>query len=467
MNFIYFFRKLFSSTNGTNGPLPNQGLAGTMPGKLHAPGQMPQLNLGPGPARPPSANGHPMPQHQPMPNQYGPPGQQQTALPPRPGSSQGMNAPNPAFHPPQGHYGPTQGIGAPQQQGPAYTQPQGMSAPPIHSQAPAVGGPLPHSQPQVMGGPPQTTFAGGPRMSAQPQMPGYAPGPGMAPLRPTQTPLPPAPTPGQGFPGPQSRPGFPPGPGPVYQPPQQPMMQPQMGPPRPGMQPAPGPYPPMPGGPMQAPLSGMAGPPRPGMPPPMPSGPGMPPQPGGGYPSQLGPPTNMGGGQMASPGRRSLDPDQMPSPIHVMEDDQKNNGGEFQTKDKGLVPPLVTTKFVAQDYGNATPRFIRSTMYTVPATEELRKQSGVPFALVLTPMAKVEEGESEPPVTDFGPTGPVRCIRCKAYMSPFMQFIDGGRRFQCAFCKATTEVPADYFQHLDHTGMRLDRYQRPGKNKKP
>ena len=31
-----------------------------------------------------------------------------------------------------------------------------------------------------------------------------------------------------------------------------------------------------------------------------------------------------------------------------------------------------------------------------------------------------------------------------------MQFIDGGRRFQCAFCKATTEVPQEYFQHLDH-----------------
>ena len=39
----------------------------------------------------------------------------------------------------------------------------------------------------------------------------------------------------------------------------------------------------------------------------------------------------------------------------------------------------------------------------------------------------------------MGDVGPVRCIRCKAYMCPFMQFIDGGRRFQCPFCKATTE----------------------------
>jgi len=113
----------------------------------------------------------------------------------------------------------------------------------------------------------------------------------------------------------------------------------------------------------------------------------------------------------------------MPSPIAVMEDDQANNGGTFQTKDKGMPPPLVTTKFVCQvrtvfrcfnpcicklfacsryplnscyylqDYGNANPRLIRSTMYTVPASEDLRKQSGVPFALIVSPMAKLAEGE--------------------------------------------------------------------------
>ena len=42
-------------------------------------------------------------------------------------------------------------------------------------------------------------------------------------------------------------------------------------------------------------------------------------------------------------------------------------------------------------------------------------------------MAKVAKDEIEPPMTDFGPAGPVRCIRCKAYMCSLMQFIDGGR----------------------------------------
>lgn len=88
------------------------------------------------------------------------------------------------------------------------------------------------------------------------------------------------------------------------------------------------------------------------------------------------------------------------------------------------------------------------------------KQTAVPFGIVVTPFAKTEEGEQPPPIVDMGELGPVRCGRCKAYMCPFMQFVDGGRRFQCPFCKATSEVPPEYFQHLDHTGMRVDKYQR-------
>lgn len=65
-------------------------------------------------------------------------------------------------------------------------------------------------------------------------------------------------------------------------------------------------------------------------------------------------------------------------------------------------------------------------------------------------MAVPMEEEHPPPIVDMGEIGPIRCIRCKAYMSPFMQFIDGGRRFQCLFCKATTEgkVGIIYFKTL-------------------
>ena len=60
---------------------------------------------------------------------------------------------------------------------------------------------------------------------------------------------------------------------------------------------------------------------------------------------------------------RRLDPDQMPSAIQVMEDDKRTRSGPFATNQKGLIPPLVTTRFVTQDQGNCGPRFVRSSMY--------------------------------------------------------------------------------------------------------
>lgn len=57
-----------------------------------------------------------------------------------------------------------------------------------------------------------------------------------------------------------------------------------------------------------------------------------------------------------------------------MQDDQNMRGGVFVTNQKGLVPPLVTTNFVTQDQGNASPRYIRSTMYTAPTTTDILKQ---------------------------------------------------------------------------------------------
>lgn len=178
----------------------------------------------------------------------------------------------------------------------------------------------------------------------------------------------------------------------------------------------------------------------------------------GGYPSQPSQPHYPA--QPQEP-QRKLDPDQMPSPIQVITDDQRAKSGKFYTNQKGLVPPLVTTDFIVQDQGNASARFIRSTMYNVPITQDIMKQASVPFGIVLSPLAQIKPGENDPPIVDMGELGPVRCNRCKAYMSPFMQFIDGGRRFHCMLCKATTDVPEQYFQHLDHTGQRVDRYERP------
>jgi protein transport protein SEC24 len=243
--------------------------------------------------------------------------------------------------------------------------------------------------------------------------------------------------------------------------PQQPGMMPQqpgMMPQQPGMMPQqPGMMPQQPGmmaqGGMRPPQPGMA--PQGGMMPPsstMPphpqqlqnqqylnQQPGYPQSPMGQFPQQPGMGSQYPASPMQAAPQRRLDPDQMPNPIQVMAENQRTSGGLFSTALVGQVPPLVTTNFVTQDQGNSGPRYVRSTMYNVPANTDMMKQSAVPFALVVSPMAREVEGEMIPPIVDFGEVGPIRCIRCKAYMSPYMQFIDAGRRFQCLLCKASTE----------------------------
>ncbi|KRX90394.1 Protein transport protein Sec24C [Trichinella pseudospiralis] len=164
----------------------------------------------------------------------------------------------------------------------------------------------------------------------------------------------------------------------------------------------------------------------------------------------------------ASSQPKRLDPNLMPSAIQVFEDDRKTKAGLFQTGvDHAELPPLCTTEFYAEDQGNSNPKFIRSTMYSVPVSNDLLKNSALPLAFCVTPLAKLCAEENPLPVVNFGDLGPVRCHRCKAYMCPFMVFFDGGRRFRCPFCNTSTDVANEYFSHLDHASRRIDMMERP------
>ncbi|XP_074965609.1 protein transport protein Sec24C isoform X2 [Phalacrocorax aristotelis] len=304
---------------------------------------------------------------------------------------------------------------------------------------------LPLAQPPFPGQPVSTQ-----RLSTQ--VPGFAPPPSSTGIGPSSYP------PTTGAPRPPTMPG-PPLPGQTVAGP--PTSQPNhvSSPPPPttmsGLHPGP-------------PMSGLHGPPPPTHPP----QPGYQMQQNGSFGQMRGPQPNYGGAYPGTPNYGSqpgppppskrLDPDSIPSPIQVIEDDRSNRGSEpFVTGVRGQVPPLVTTNFLVKDQGNASPRYIRCTSYNIPCTSDMAKQSQVPLAAVIKPLATLPPEETLPYLVDHGESGPVRCNRCKAYMCPFMQFIEGGRRFQCCFCSCVTEVPPQYFQHLDHTGKRVDFYDRP------
>ncbi|TKS89804.1 Protein transport protein [Collichthys lucidus] len=418
--------------------------------------------------------GPPPPSQQPFNSSLPPTSQQQFT------SSAPQHPPAQQTFPPSSYSGPvpppSQGVPAP-----PVSQPQQPFPP---TQPPFSSAPPPVSQPSFMSGPlpPPTQGSFPPRAPPPSSQPCSFPPPPGPPGPPTSLPsgqypghMPPQQQPPQQQPPPSQPPPYHSGPPPpsVQMPPTS-MAQSNHLPPGPQ-------GPPGPPGPLQQPPS------QPGMPggyPPQQNGAfgqARGPQPGyaGPYPGQ---PPNYGASAPAPvpapPAQKRLDPDAIPSPIQVIEDDKAKSTEPFTTGVRGQAPPLVTTNFQVKDQGtscehihirqlhpseewNASPRFIRCTAYNMPCTADMAKQSQVPLAAVIKPLATLPPDENPPYLVDHGEGGPIRCNRCKAYMCPYMQFIEGGRRFQCGFCSCVTEVPPHYFQHLDHTGKRVDCYDRP------
>ena len=82
---------------------------------------------------------------------------------------------------------------------------------------------------------------------------------------------------------------------------------------------------------------------------------------------------------------------------------------------------------------NADPSYLRSTINAIPTTSSLLSKSKLPFALIITPYRSLNEGEDPVPlVTD---TVIARCRRCRTYINPYVQFIDGGNRYVFDVCK--------------------------------
>lgn len=103
------------------------------------------------------------------------------------------------------------------------------------------------------------------------------------------------------------------------------------------------------------------------------------------------------------------------------------------------------------------PRYLRLTCGALPVNQSVKQRYGLPVGCIVRPLIP---GENVP-VAQFGSTGIVRCRRCRTYINPFVQFIDGGRRFRCNVCQLPNEVPVDYFCTLDANGQRRDVMERP------
>ncbi|XP_027095162.2 protein transport protein SEC24 C [Coffea arabica] len=156
-------------------------------------------------------------------------------------------------------------------------------------------------------------------------------------------------------------------------------------------------------------------------------------------------------------GQSKIDPNQIPRPIPsssvILHETRQNN--------QANPPPPATSDYIVRDTGNCSPRYMRCTINQVPCTVDLLNTSAMQMALLVQPMALPHPSEEPIQIVDFGEAGPVRCSHCKAYINPFMKFIDQGRRYICNLCGATNETPREYQCNLGPDGRRRDADERP------
>lgn len=96
----------------------------------------------------------------------------------------------------------------------------------------------------------------------------------------------------------------------------------------------------------------------------------------------------------------------------------------------------------------------------VPSTGQLAKDCGIPLAIVVKPFGALPSGE-EIPQSNFAGKPIVRCKECRAYINPFVRFVENGTKWICNFCKDVNNTESYYYSATDINGQRLDIDNRP------
>ena len=83
----------------------------------------------------------------------------------------------------------------------------------------------------------------------------------------------------------------------------------------------------------------------------------------------------------------------------------------------------------------ANDNFFSLSLNQIPQSQQILSKSQIPLGAIIHPMAQ----GIEVPVVDLGPAGVIRCKNCRAYINPFVEFAEGGRRWRCSFCYFSNE----------------------------
>ncbi|KAG8846854.1 COPII coat Sec23p-Sfb3p heterodimer component [Tulasnella sp. 330] len=186
-------------------------------------------------------------------------------------------------------------------------------------------------------------------------------------------------------------------------------------------------------------------------------------------------------------GLRSLiiDPSQIPSAVdYAWEDQSRWLDAPYFTAGlhDDIHIPSVSTDYTTIDRGNSSPRLLRMSCYSIPASATLAITSSVPIGFIFQPFADQGSGEESVPEVSYQDEAPPRCQKCLGYINPWVTWTASGQIWICNLCNERNEgdkitrfpvmtltptfvVPAALFSPLDRLGRRADSSKRPELNR--
>ena len=109
---------------------------------------------------------------------------------------------------------------------------------------------------------------------------------------------------------------------------------------------------------------------------------------------------------------------------------------------------------------NCSSEYISTTTSVFPKDSKTFSELAIPLSISICPMKNTG---TEIPFINFGDKNIPRCPNrnCRAYMNPFVKFIEGGDKWICNFCFQINNVEDFYYSDVDKNGIRLDIKERP------
>ena len=104
---------------------------------------------------------------------------------------------------------------------------------------------------------------------------------------------------------------------------------------------------------------------------------------------------------------------------------------------------------------NCSSEYISTSTNVFPSNIETLNQLSLPISISLCPLKNTG---IELPLIDYGEKNIPRCPNrnCRAYINPFIKFIDGGENWICNLCGQINNTEDYYYCDVDKNGIRLD-----------